>query len=291
MKDFKSSNVLKLVCALVAVAALYGCAGTTGRATGIEKMYVLYCGEGSAPDKSRWTPGVKENENKPIMLSNSCYLIKHAKGWMLWETGYAEALLGMMPKGFPTPVLHWVWKNPKTLTQQLADIGLTPAQVNFVGFSHAHPDHIGNGSLFSTATLYIQESEYNFYIDPKGKPPGPPANWQKLRENPTVKLKGDTDVFGDGSVTIITSTGHTPGHQSLLVKLPNSGAIMLTGDAVHFRDNWDTPRAPVQNFDKEASIKSVEKLRGIVAANNARVWINHDDAQTATLKMSPAYYD
>lgn len=66
---------------------------------------------------------------------------------------------------------------------------------------------------------------------------------------------------------------------------------MLTGDAVHFRDKWDTPRAPVQHFDKAASIKLVEKRRGIVAANHARVWINHDEAQTATLKMSPAYYD
>lgn len=290
MHSIKSSY-LRTIAYLLPALLLSGCAGTTDRPAGVEKMYVLYCGEGTAPDKSRWTPGVKENEKKPITLSNSCYLIKHAKGWMIWETGYAESLLAMMPKGFPTPNLSWVWKSNKTLTQQLADIGLTPAQVNYVGFSHAHPDHIGNGSLFSNATLYIQEAEYNFYIDPKGKPPSPPANWQKLRENPTVKLKGDADVFGDGSVTILTSTGHTPGHQSLLVKLPGTGAVLLTGDAVHFRDNWDTPRAPVQNFDKEESIRSVNKLRAIAAANKAQVWINHDDAQTATLKMSPAYYD
>jgi glyoxylase-like metal-dependent hydrolase (beta-lactamase superfamily II) len=147
------TNFMRALALLLPAFLLPGCAGTTDRLTGVEKMYVLYCGEGTAPDKSRWTPGVKENENKPITLANSCYLIKHAKGWMLWETGYAESLLGMMPKGFPTPVLHWVWKNPKTLTQQLADIGLTPAQINFVGFSHAHPDHNGNGSLFSKATL------------------------------------------------------------------------------------------------------------------------------------------
>lgn len=90
---------------------------------------------------------------------------------------------------------------------------------------------------------------------------------------------------------ILTSTGHTPGHQSLLVKLPKTGSVLLTGDAAHFKDNWDTPRAPVQNFDKEATVKSVEKLRGIAATSKAQVWINHDAAQTATLKMSPAYYD
>lgn len=279
---------------LLAVLMLAGCAGSgggNGKPAGVERLYVMYCGEGSAPDKSRWTPGVAANEKKPITLSNSCYLIKHAKGWMLWETGFNEALLGMMPKGYPTPVLHWVWKGPTTLTQQLADLGLKPADINYVGFSHAHPDHIGNGSLFTNATLYIQQAEYDFYLDPKSKPPSPPANWEKLRANTTVKLQGDYDVFGDGSVTILASRGHTPGHQSLLVRLANTGPVLLTGDAVHFRDNWETPRAPVQNFDKEATIQSVEKLKAIAAANKAQVWINHDAAQTATLKMSPAYYD
>src|SRR5436190_2944388 len=84
------------------------------------------------------------------------------------------------------------------------------------------------------------------------------------------------EVFGDGAVTIISSPGHTPGHQSLLVKLPQTGPVLLTGDAVHFRDNWDTPRAPAQNFDREATIKSVEKLHAVAAANKAQVWINHD---------------
>ena len=92
-------------------------------------------------------------------------------------------------------------------------------------------------------------------------------------------------------MTILASTGHTPGHQSLLVKLAHTGPVLLTGDAVHFRDNWDTPRAPVQNFDKDATIKSVVKLKDVAAQSKAQVWINHDAAQTATLKMAPAYYD
>lgn len=276
---------------LFAAALIAGCASTSNTAgNGVERMYVLYCGEGNAPDMARWTPGVAANVNKPITLSNSCYLIKHAKGWMLWETGYSESIVGNA-KGNPTPVLHWYWRAPKSLTQQLADLGLSPNDIAYVGFSHAHPDHVGNGSLFTRANLFIQESEYDFYISPKGKPPVEPANWSKLRDNPTTKLHGDYDVFGDGSVTILTSPGHTPGHQALLVKLPWTGPVLLTGDAVHFRDNWDTPRAPVQNFDKEATITSVEKLKKVAATNNAQVWINHDSAQTATLKKSPAFYE
>ena len=279
------------VWALIIIALTAGCAGTSGDSQrGVERMYVLYCGEGNASDSSRWAPGVAAYVNKPFMLTNSCYLIKHAKGWMLWETGYAEALASMKD-GFPTPVIHWRWTGPKTLTQQLAELGVAPGDIKYVGFSHAHPDHVGNGSLFPNATLYIQEAEYDFYLGPKGKPPSAPANFEGLRKNTAVKLKGDYDVFGDGSVTIVSSPGHTPGHQSLLVKLPQTGPVLLTGDAVHFRDNWDTPRAPAQNFDREVTIKSVEKLHGVAAASKAQVWINHDPVQTATLRKSPAYYE
>ena len=276
---------------LITAAMFAGCASTSNTAGGgVERMYVLYCGEGNSTDKARWTPGVAENVNKPITLSNSCYLIKHAKGWMLWETGYAESLAAK-PDGLAAGALHWYWRAPKTLTQQLADLGLTPNDIAYVGFSHAHPDHVGNGSLFMRATLFIQEPEYDFFLGPKGKPPAEPANWSKLRDNPTVKLHGDYDVFGDGSVTILSSRGHTPGHQSLLVKLPKTGPVLLTGDAAHFRDNWDTPRAPVQNFDKEATITSLQKLKQAADANNAQVWINHDVAQTASLKKFPGYYE
>ena len=287
----KAIGTRPTVLILILIALVAGCAGTAQqRQGGVERMYVLYCGEGNAADSSRWAPGVAAYVNKPFRLTNSCYLIKHAKGWMLWETGYAEALASMKD-GFPTPVIHWRWTGPKTLTQQLTELGVAPADIKYVGFSHAHPDHIGNGSLFPNATLYIQEAEYDFYLGPKGKPPAAPANFEGLRKNTAVKLKGDYDVFGDGSVTIISSPGHTPGHQSLLVKLPQTGPVLLTGDAVHFRDNWDTPRAPAQNFDREATIKSVEKLHAVVAANKAQVWINHDPAQTATLRKSPAYYE
>jgi glyoxylase-like metal-dependent hydrolase (beta-lactamase superfamily II) len=104
-------------------------------------------------------------------------------------------------------------------------------------------------------------------------------------------LHGDKDIFGDESLMILSSSGHTPGHQSLLVKLPKTGYVLLTGDAAHFRENWDNPRAPVQNFSKEATLSSIEKLKKIATENNAKVWINHDVSQTTTLKKIPEYYD
>ena len=106
-----------------------------------------------------------------------------------------------------------------------------------------------------------------------------------------TKLEGDYDVFGDGSVTIIATPGHTPGHQSLLVKLPNTGAVVLSGDAVHFKSNWENRGVPVNNFNKDQTLASMQKIADTLDKEKAQLWINHDKAQRDGLKMSPGFYD
>ena len=98
-------------------------------------------------------------------------------------------------------------------------------------------------------------------------------------------------MFGDGSVTILSTPGHTPGHQSLLVKLPKTGAIVLSGDAVHFKSNWDNRRVPVNNTSKEQTVASMEKIAGMLDKEKAQLWINHDKAQRDSLKMAPEFYE
>jgi glyoxylase-like metal-dependent hydrolase (beta-lactamase superfamily II) len=98
-------------------------------------------------------------------------------------------------------------------------------------------------------------------------------------------------VFGDGSVTIIATPGHTPGHQSLLVKLPKTGAVLLSGDAVHFKDNWDNRRVPAQNADKDQTVASMQRMADLMARERAELWINHDKAQRDRQKMAPDFYE
>jgi len=117
------------------------------------------------------------------------------------------------------------------------------------------------------------------------------ANYEKLRSSPVVKLKGDYDVFGDGSVTIISTPGHTPGHQSLLVRLPKAGPILLSGDMTHFQDNWVNRRVPSFNFSKEETVKSMEKIDALLASIGAKLWINHDKTQSDSIPHSPAYME
>jgi glyoxylase-like metal-dependent hydrolase (beta-lactamase superfamily II) len=110
-------------------------------------------------------------------------------------------------------------------------------------------------------------------------------------EHPVTKLEGDRDLFGDGSLTLVSTPGHTPGHQSLLVRLPKTGTVLLSGDAVHFRANWENRRVPSANTGQEETKKSMEKMAGILAKEHAQLWINHDKAQRDSLKLAPAYYE
>src|SRR6516164_9204141 len=67
---------------------------------------------------------------------------------------------------------------------------------------------------------------------------------------PQEPLVNDKDVFGDGSVIVLNTPGHTPGHHSLLVKLPQMGAVIIAGDAAHFRENYDSDGVPWFNYDR-----------------------------------------
>ena len=266
----------------VAVLALSGHAAVAqSEKTGVEKLYVLNCGEGTAGDISRWTPGL--NEGKTMDFVDTCYLIKHTQGWFLWDTGIADAVAAM-PNGLaPADPKAVTWRRPKTLAAQLEQIGVKPSDIKTMGVSHTHPDHIGNVEMFPQATLYVQKTEYDWpgaNNEPRFKP-----------SHPVELLSGDKDVFGDGSLTILSTPGHTPGHQSLLVKLPKTGAVVLSGDAVHFKDNWDNRRVPSMNANKEQSAASMQKIADTLDKEKGQLWINHDKTQRDSQKMSPEFYE
>ncbi len=113
-----------------------------------------------------------------------------------------------------------------------------------------------------------------------------------LRDDQNVEmLSGDRDVFGDGSVTIISTPGHTPGHQSLLVKLPKTGALILTGDLVHFQNMWDNKIVPPFNFNQQQSLASIKRVVKLVAEHKAQLWIGHDRDRTARIDRAPKFYE
>jgi N-acyl homoserine lactone hydrolase len=248
---------------------------------GVEKLYILNCGEGVAGDISRWSPGV--NEGKSMDFVDNCYLIKHSQGWFLWDTGVTDAVAAM-PNGLaPADPRSVTWRRPKTLASQLEQLEVRSSDIKAIAISHTHPDHIGNVEMFPNAMLYVQKAEYEW--------PGTNNAPRFKAEHPVTKLEGDRDIFGDGSLVILSTPGHTPGHQSLLVKLPKTGEVVLSGDAVHFKSNWENRGVPVNNVSKEQTLASMQKIADTLTKDKAQLWINHDKAQRDTLKMSPEFYD
>jgi N-acyl homoserine lactone hydrolase len=272
---------LTYLAAAAGLAALFSAQPASAQTkTGVDRLYILNCGDGEGPDQSRWSPGI--NVGKPLPVSDNCYLIHHAQGWFLWDTGVRDEIAAL-PNGEQGQNGAPNWRRPKTLISQLDQLGVKPADIKYMAVSHTHPDHAGNVELFPQTMLLVQKAEYDWKL-PNGAPRFKP-------EHPVTKLEGDHDVFGDGSIRIISTPGHTPGHQSLVVKLPKTGTVVLTGDAVHFKDNWDNRRVPSNNTDKDQTLASMQRIAEFLAEEQAKLWINHDKAQSDTLKYSPEFYD
>jgi len=289
---------LSLVAMAVAGILLSSAAGAQPSGKGVDRLYVLDCGQGHANDESRWTVGV--NVGKPIDISVSCYLIHNADGYFLWDTGISDAVTSMPDGWFPgnNPATDIHWTRAKTLESQLVAIGVKPSDIRFVGISHTHPDHIGNAELFPNVTFLIQKAEYDYYFAPgKMGIAKPPSDMKPtfLKDHPVNLVQEDLDVFGDGSVMIVYTPGHTPGHQSLLVHLSKTGWVLLSGDAVHLQENWDNRRIPYfGTMPAEQKIQtqlSMQRMADLISFYHAQLWINHEKSQSDKMKHAPAYYE
>jgi glyoxylase-like metal-dependent hydrolase (beta-lactamase superfamily II) len=269
--------ILRFLAALLALASVLPARAAE---SGVERLYVLHCGENHGRDQARWSPGV--NEGKPIVFSDNCYLVRHAKGLLLWDSGVPDAVAAM-PEGMATGGGAITYKRSKTLLGQLAELGVKPADIRYLAISHTHGDHVGNVDAFPEATVLMQGAEYDWAFAEGKKPFTPRGNIEKLT--------GDRDVFGDGSVVVIATPGHTPGHQSLLVNLEKTGPVILSGDAAHFQDNWEHRRIPTMNTSKEQTLASYARIEQLIAERKAQFWINHDKAQSDGIRHAPEFYD
>jgi len=258
-----------------------------------DKLYRLDCGHSLANDESVWTPG--ENAGREVQFSSTCWLIKRGNEWVLWDTGVPETALND-PNGWSTLPKLIVYHLDRSLTEQLGGINLKPADIGCVVISHTHGDHIGNMGLFPNATVVMQRAEYSWIHSPNGSNDNVNqlmALARTLLGTPRrlELIDGDTDLFGDGSVTLLSTPGHTPGHQSLMVHLRNSGFIFLSGDVAHSERNFENDIVPSLNTSNADSIASMEKVKRLIARYKGSLFINHDKVQTDSLKLLPAFYD
>ena len=238
----------------------------------------LDCGTPQAPTpvNQRFSDTYAYGELK-IQFVYSCYLIKHGDEYMLWDTGHSMTAPNVAPK--------------VSVADQLAKVDVKPDQIKYVGISHYHADHTGQVDSFPKATLLIGAREWEAITAPtpaQGVNYKPFESW--IKGDSKVEPQAiDKDVFGDGTVIVLRTPGHTPGHQSLLVKLAQMGPVIITGDAAHFHENYDSDGVPVGNFDRAQTVASIERIKKIAANLKATVIIQHDARDVDKLPAFPAF--
>ncbi len=225
-------------------------------------------------------------DGKARTLVASCYLLRNGTRYLLWDAGLPSGLIGTgLSQGGTTLSLE------RSIADQLSDIGVTTEQVTYAGVSHFHFDHTGQLSDFSGSTLLIGAGDWDVVKETKEPnplvDPRPFAAWLGEEGAEVVAFPGDHDVFGDGSVVMKAMPGHTPGHTSLLVRLPETGNLLLTGDLYHFEEQIDNRGVPSFNTNRADTLASFERFNAIAKSLDATVLIQHDPRHLGRLPTFP----
>src|SRR5215510_7542578 len=241
------------------------------------RLYVFDCG--TLAGRNLRTYGLPD---QPRDMSVACALVVDGARTLLWETGLGDRFAG----GRETP-RDPGWRVGRTLRSQLAEIGVEPPAITYLAISHMHADHTGNANDYAGATWLVQEAEREAAFR-QGQDT---SSYRALADSRTTVLHGDHDVFGDGVATLVSTPGHTPGHQSLLVKLPRTGAILLSGDLYHYPEERTAKTFPSFEMDKAKTAASRAIVEDTIERTHAQLWIEHDLIGYERLKKAPAYYD
>jgi len=247
-------------------------------------VYALTCGhlEGELGH-------LMEGEEGRIRLPIPSYLIEHPKGTALFDTGMhpdcqhdPAGRVGARIAGLFT----FDYRSGEEIAARLTALGRDPARIDLIINSHFHFDHVGGNAQIPNATLIVQRREWDAGMDPdsaarRGFNPRDFDLGHKLR-----LVDGEHDVFGDGSVVCLPTHGHTPGHQSLKLRLPG-GEIVLAADSCYFCRTLRERRLPQFAYDREAMLASLDRLAALEAAG-ARIFFGHDPEFWQTVPQAPA---
>jgi len=260
------------------------------------RLYVFDCGLLHNADMGRFN--LKKEDVTTTDMSMACFLVAHPKGNLIWDTG-------AIPDDSWKPTGNMISQHvtlpdgssrdadvDKTLRGQLAEIGYSPADINFLALSHYHYDHTGNANEFASATWLVPQLEHDAMFGGKAYGSLQPSTFSALKNSKTVILKEkEYDVFGDGSVVIKSAPGHTQGHQVLYVKLAKTGGVVLSGDLYHYPAEKTLDRVPNFDFSGEQTRASRKAVEAFLKEKNAQLWIQHDFVGNAKLKKSPQFYE
>src|SRR5919197_4039562 len=227
---------MKLLTALAIVAALPVAAPAPPKSV---RVYVFDGGKLDGGDPSRFS--LKREEMAVADMSIAAYLVVHPRGVLMWDSGALpdkdlnkEGTMTRSRTVLPNGNERFVTTSRK-LVSQLAQTGYSPRDVTYLALSHYHYDHTGNANLFANATWLVRQAGRDVMFPDKTNDPTRPDTYSALKTSKTTIIKTDDyDVFGDGTVVLMWTPGHTPGHQVLFVKLAKTGPLVISGDLYHY---------------------------------------------------------
>jgi len=227
------------------------------------------------------------------------FFIRHPKGNVVIDGGNAAevAIDARRHWGQVIDAYSPKMRRDENCVEQLKSIGVRADEITHVLQSHLHLDHTGAIGRFPNATHYVQRAEYEYAFNPDWFSAGayirsdfdrPKLKWHFLDGEKT----DDFDLFGDGTIRMIFTPGHAPGHQSFLINLQSTGPILLCIDAAYTMDHWENRALPGLVTSSSDAAKSVNKLHTIANQTGALVVTGHDPDHWRTFKHAPnAYYD
>jgi glyoxylase-like metal-dependent hydrolase (beta-lactamase superfamily II) len=252
------------------------------------RIYALDCGRIDVRDMGSLFSDTGEYAGEPGAIADPCFLIQHPKGTLIWDTGLDDKIAESRG-GIDVPAFGIHLSRSVKLADQLKELHLMPTDITYVAFSHFHFDHTSNAGLFSHSTWIINKAE----LANAQQAPVPsgidPAIASEIDTAKVQMIDGDYDVFGDGTVRILKTPGHTPGHQSLEIKLKNSGTVLLTGDLYHLRNNRELRLVPPVNSERADTLASMDRFERIAKNTRARVVIQPDEQDFRSLPRFPAH--
>jgi len=287
----KCKPTLRRILAASSIAILLGtclaAAQKHAKAPKTLRLYIFDCGIIHTTNADGYS--LKKEEVGSTEMAIPCIMVAHPKGTLMWDNG------DIPDSAFPSgggPAKAGVVTQDKPLLPQLAAVGYTPADITYLAMSHYHGDHVANANAFAGSTWLVRKVERDRMFSDTPIPRSDPANYSALKNSKTIIIdKDEYDVFGDGTVIIKSTPGHTPGHQSLFLKLAKTGPVVLSGDLYHYPEERTLGRLPVAEFNKEQTAASRAELEVFLKKTGAQLWIQHDFLGNAKLKKAPAFYE
>jgi len=280
-------QILSAILVSVAAAGLAGQTHKAPKAPKSVRLYIFDCGVIHTMNGDAYS--LKKEEMASTEMSIPCILVAHPKGTLMWDNGDIPDRL--FPAGGGQAKLGVVTQD-RPLLPQLAAVGYVPEDITYLSMSHYHGDHVANANSFASSTWLVRKVERDRMFSGEPILRSPIENYSALKDSKTIIIdKDEYDVFGDGTVVIKSTPGHTPGHNVLFLKMKKTGPVVLSGDLYHYPEERTLNRLPVAEFNKDQTAASRAELEAFLKKTGAQLWIEHDIVGNRKLKKAPQYYE